>query len=902
MKRVRKPSRQNGTGQSSDEGVRQMPEPREALLGSARNAVAGARLIGKADGRPRIAVTVVLKRKTEIREDQLHQHALLRPHERGPADHSAFAHQYGASDGAIAAITSFAAAHDLTVAYVDQKRRVVQLTGSVADMEKAFGTQLDDYAIGRHAFRGRRGPLLLPIAILPHVEAVLGLDNRPVAKPRVRPRASQPAFYPQQLAALYKFPQGDGTGETIALIELGGNYGPQDLATYFAASGLVRAPTVRPVSVTTGFPVPYGQDPNSDEEVMLDIEVAGAMAPGATIVVYFAENTDEGFYQAVSQAVHDPATTVVSISWGAPEKRWSSQTINSWYTLGQGAALLNVPIFVAAGDHGCTDEEDTEADYDGQRNADFPCSCAGGVASCGGTSLQGNGSVITNEVVWNDNDGWATGGGVSTHFKAPNWQNGLIAEGDSVLVMRGVPDVSAHADSNSGINVRVNGSDSVSGGTSAVAPQWAALTAVLSQVLKNKAGFFIPLLYGNPNASATNDVVSGNNSVYGVTGFAAKHGWNACTGLGSPNGERLLALLSGTAALSPPLLVTPSPGVSPLPLGGGVPGAALDQQPSAIQPFDPQAAVLYGQFVQAAYSMYGANPGDLTPAPTGIPSGYELVAWVQMEDFVIGSTGPIFYGFIAQSAQNANRFVVALRGTSDGVEWWDDANAVFKTVFKIPNCGRVGSGFARIYNTLEVVERTVGNAADVAPRSLRAIGSFSEQIADLIGRRAPVAAHVAGLPAGASVEVTGHSLGAALATLYAIENACTNKITNPAICTFASPRVGDANFVSAFNALGLTSWRIANQPDVVPTLPPKSFGFAHVNTLQKYSSTGKVQSSVKCWHSLATYLSLIDPTLQPDETCRLPSLAASAVRAPASVISVPAGASTINITIKVGEG
>jgi kumamolisin len=882
-----------------------MPEPREVLPGSARNAVAGANLIGKADGRPRIAVTVVLKRTTEIREDQLLQHALMRPRERAPVDHSAFAEQYGASDAAIAAITSFAAAHELTVEDVNKKRRVVKLTGLVADMEKAFGTQLDDYAIGRHTFRGRRGPLLLPSSILPHVIAVLGLDNRPVAKPRVRPRTAVPGFYPQQLAALYKFPQGDGTGETIALIELGGNCGPEDLATYFAASGLIQAPAVRTVSVTPGFPVPYGQDPNSDEEVMLDIEVAGAMAPGAAIVVYFAENTDQGFYQAVSQAVNDPATTVVSISWGSPEKRWSAQTMDCWSTLGQGATLLNVPIFIAAGDHGCTDEENTEADYDGQRNVDFPGTCPNGVASCGGTGLQANGSAITSEIVWNDNDGWATGGGVSTHFTKPNWQAGLIAEGGSVLAMRGVPDISA---ASTGIKVRVNGADSTSGGTSAVAPQWAALTAVLSQVLKHKVGFFIPLLYGDLTASATNDIVSGNNSVYGVTGLTAKQGWNACTGLGSPDGERLLALLSGNAAppVRPPAPVIPSPGPSGQPPANGVPGAALNQQLPAIQPFDPQAAVLYGQFVQAAYSMFNASPGDLTPAPAAIPPGYELVAWIQMEDFVFASTGAVFYGFVAQSTQNANRFVVALRGTSNGVEWWDDANAVFKTSFKIPNCGRVGSGFARIYNTLEVVERTTTNAAATASRSLRTVGGFSEQVADLIGRHAGAAARVAGLPAGASVEVTGHSLGAALATLYTMENACTNKITNTAICTFASPRVGDADFVSAFNALALTSWRIVNQPDIVPALPPESFGFAHVDTLQQYSSVGKVQSSVNCWHALATYLSLIDTTLQPDEACCLPSPAIRvhpfAASTPATVISVPAGVSTINITIKVGEG
>ena len=675
--------------------------------------------------------------------------------------------------------------------------------------------------------------------------------------------------------------------------------------TYSAASGLARAPTVRTVSVSPGFPVPYGKEPDNDGEVMLDIEVAGAMAPGAAIIVYFADNTDQGFYEAVSQAVHDPATTAVSISWGSPEKQWSTQTMDSWNTLGQGAAPLNVPIFVAAGDHGCTDEENTEAGYDGQRNVDFPGTCASGVACCGGTSVEGHGSVISNETVWNDNDGWATGGGVSTHFKKPSWQNGLIAEGSSILVMRGVPDVSAHADSK--INVRVNGSDSTNGGTSAVAPQWAALTAVLSQLLKHKAGFFIPLLYGNANAATTNGVISGNNSVYGVTGFTAKNGWNACTGLGSPDGQKLLALLSGAVApVAPAAPVAPPPVATPQPPGGGVAGAAPDQQPSATQGFDPQAAVLYGQLVQAAYTMYDANPADLTPAPTAIPAGYELVAWIQMQDFVIGSTGPVFYEFIVQSTENANRFVVALRGTSDGVEWWDDANAVFKTPFKIPNCGRIGSGFARIYNTLEVVERTAGDAAVMAPHSLRAAGGFSAQIADLIGRRAPAAAHVAGLSAEASVEVTGHSLGAALATLYTMENACTNKITNPAICTFASPRVGDADFVSAFNALGLTSWRIVNQPDIVPNLPPKSFGFAEVDTVQQYSSFGKVRSSVTCWHSLATYLSLIDPTLQLDSACCLPAPAARvqspAAPAAASVISVPAGASTINITIKVGGG
>src|ERR1700722_10977047 len=450
-----------------------MNEPREKLSGSTRAPAAGASLVGRADGGAIIKVTVVLKRKQGIQRDDLQRHGLMRPHERPIADHAAFAERYGASDEAIEAIKSLALKYGLTVANVDQKRRVVELTGPASDMERAFGTVLHDYSIQKKTYRGRQGPLLLPAETTPYVEAVLGLDNRPVAKPRLRARNVQASYYPQDLAALYKFPQGDGSGQTVALIELGGSYGPQDLQTYFAAAGLKPTPTVQSLNVGPGVPVSYGQDTESDGEVMLDIEVVGAMAPAATIVVYFGDNSDQGFYQAVSQAVHDPATTVVSISWGSPEKDWSEQSMDAWNSLGQSATLLNVPIFVAAGDHGCTDEQSSDQGYDGQRHADFPGTCADGVVSCGGTSLRSVGGTITNEAVWNDGDGWATGGGISTHFQIPAWQDGIAADDGTKLLMRGVPDVAGNADPNTGINVRVNGSDGVSGGTSAVAPQWA---------------------------------------------------------------------------------------------------------------------------------------------------------------------------------------------------------------------------------------------------------------------------------------------------------------------------------------------------------------------------------------------------------------------------------------------
>jgi kumamolisin len=876
-----------------------MPDPRQILAGSTRNTAAGARLIGRSDGTANITVTVILSGKSKIAPSDVQQHALLRPHERPVADHASYEDKYGASAAAISAVESLAARFGLNVVAIDRRRRVVKLSGSVSNMEQAFGTVLHDYALGKHIYRGRTGPLQVPTEMLPHIEAVLGLDNRPVAKPRLRPRDVQASFYPQQIAALYNFPPGDGTGQTVALIELGGNYGTQDLQAYFAAAGLTQSPNVQSVSVTAGVPVPYGQDRDSDGEVMLDVEVVGAMAPGASIVVYFTENSDQGFYGAVSQAVHDPATTAVSISWGSPEKDWSAQTMDAWNSLGQSATVLNVPIFVAAGDHGCTDEQPTDEGYDGQDHADFPGTCANGVVSCGGTNLQAQNNTIASETTWNDGDGWSTGGGVSTHFQIAAWQSGINANGGTALLMRGVPDVAGVADPNTGINVLVNGSAGVSGGTSAVAPQWAALTAILSQQLGSKAGFFLPLLYANSSAAATNDIVAGNNTVFGVTGFSAKPGWDACTGLGSPNGRNLLALLAGAnAPVAPSPLPTPAP--VPVTPSSTIGAGSGSQQARAGSQFDPRAAISYGRFVQAAYSMYDVDPHNLTPSPSpDFPPGYQLVAWIQMQDFILANTGPVFYGLIAQNMVNANQFVLAIRGTSNGVEWWDDANAALKTPFK--GCGSVSKGFARIYETLEVVERPTSAAGAAVAQSLRALGGFSQQVSLLLKRHSIATARATGFASTASVDITGHSLGAALATLYTLDNARTDQIQNPVLCTFASPFVGDSTFAAAFNALNLTSWRIVNSPDIVPKLPPEILGFTHVDAVQTYSSSGKVKPTLSCWHSLATYLSLIDSSLQPDAGCRLAPAAPEVVGAGGTIaLSVPAGQVTLNITVNVG--
>ncbi|HSU99415.1 MAG TPA: GH25 family lysozyme [Roseiarcus sp.] len=309
-------------------------------------------------------------------------------------------------------------------------------------------------------------------------------------------------------------------------------------------------------------------------------------------------------------------------------------------------------------------------------------------------------------------------------------------------------------------------------------------------------------------------------------------------------------------------------------------------------PFDSEAASLYGQFVQAAYTMCSAGPNNLQPKPsTDFPAGFRLAAWIQMNDFLLSSTGPMFYGFIAQGAQN--RFIVAIRGTSNLEEWWDDLHALGKTPFKIPNCGMVADGFARIYNTLQVVEcPPAGAAAAQAPRLAAPAGSFAQQVSALVRRRQTqggVRSMGANPFAGsASVEITGHSLGAALATLYAMENAHTGAVASPMLCTFASPLVGDATFAAVFKGLNLTSWRVANELDLVTRVPPAVLGFVHVDAVESVDSALKVWPDPGCCHSLATYLSLIDPTKHPDAGCRIqipfaaerPPIAAEALAQP----------------------
>jgi kumamolisin len=517
---------------------------RKSLKGSERAPLAGARSTGKADPHERLEVTVLLRHAAA---DELHKHVAKIATGDSSVQHLSreeFARRHGADAADLAAVRRFAGEHGLTVVHENPAARSVVLAGTVANFNSAFGVDLEYFEHDKGSYRGRIGPITLPADVAPAIEAVLGLDDRPVAVPhfRLHPQealtpAAQPAggFAPTQLANLYAFPKGTGAGETIAIIELGGGYRSDDLKTYFAEVS-VPAPKVLAASVDHAKNRPSGNASGPDGEVMLDIEVAGAIAPQARIVVYFAPNTDAGFLDAINAAVHDGVNkpSVVSISWGGPESAWTVQSLKAYDQAFQNAAAMGVTVCVASGDNGSSDGVG-----DGTDHVDFPASSPH-VLACGGTSLQASAGTIASESVWNDGaNGGATGGGVSTFFARPAWQSGLAAArvrgAKRALDHRGVPDVAGNADPQTGYHVRVDGTEAVFGGTSAVAPLWAGLIARINGAKGRSVGLINPKLY--QNRTALHDITQGNNG-----DFAAASGWDACTGLGTPNGERIALL------------------------------------------------------------------------------------------------------------------------------------------------------------------------------------------------------------------------------------------------------------------------------------------------------------------------------------------------------------------------
>ncbi len=507
------------------------------LPGSDRQPVPGARPAGPADPTERIELTLVTRRVASLpgRSVLLSREELRSSYGGSPADHDLVADVLTDLDPAIEITGSDPGSRRMTVA------------GPAGVLADVFGAELSMVTSpgpdgAPVTYRHRTGALRLPAALDGIVIAVLGLDNRPQAAPRFRLAAAAAAvsYTPPQVATIYQFPTDtEGTGQTAGIIELGGGFAASDLDTYFSGLGIA-TPSVTAVGVDGATNV-AGQAPQgADIEVLLDIEVLGSIAPGTAQFVYFAPNTDQGFVDAVTTAVQaTPTPDAVSISWGGPESSWTAQAMTALDEAIADGVALGVTVCVAAGDSGSSDGVS-----DGQPHVGFPASSPHALA-CGGTSLQADVStgLVTSEAVWNDASG-ATGGGVSVQFPLPTWQaTAGVPAAPGGGTGRGVPDVAGNADPDTGYQTFIDGQQQVVGGTSAVAPLWAALTCRLVQALGKPLGLAQTALYqgvepGVPVAGLR-DITQGNNGAY-----SAGPGWDACSGLGVPEGTALLTRLS----------------------------------------------------------------------------------------------------------------------------------------------------------------------------------------------------------------------------------------------------------------------------------------------------------------------------------------------------------------------
>ncbi|MGT2476635.1 S53 family peptidase [Paraburkholderia terrae] len=524
------------------------------LPGSQKNVLPDSRPAGPIDPSTPASVTVRLRSMDDPATlvQKAYELANTPLQDRKYLTHEELANQHGASKEDLDRIEQFAQQHDLRVVHRSAAERAVVLQGRLGDLLGAFHADVQMYHHAAGTYRGRRGEISLPQELSDIVTGVFGFDTRPKHRAPYRQKSAAHngpgngnGLAATEFAKRYNFPQQlDGTGQTIAIIELGGGYRRSDLVAFFKEIGV---PTPQVSSVSIDHAGNHPSTPDSDDgEVMLDIEVAGAVAPKAKYVVYFAPNVgDQGFLDAISAAIHDSERkpAVISISWGSPEVSTDQQGLNAYHELFAAAASLGITVCAASGDHGTANLD--AGHWDGKIHVNHPA-CDDLVLGCGGTQITGG-----KDIVWNDDTpfdvnvqgggGWATGGGVSAAFPVPAYQKNAGIDPvsiDSGTAGRGVPDIAMSA---TNYFTRVDTSEGPSGGTSAVAPLMAALVAQLNQGKGKNVGFLNPFLYANASKGIFNDVTSGTNAIKNtIKGYQAANGWDACTGLGTPDGTAIL--------------------------------------------------------------------------------------------------------------------------------------------------------------------------------------------------------------------------------------------------------------------------------------------------------------------------------------------------------------------------
>ncbi len=458
-----------------------------------------------------------------------------------------FTDRFGPSQQDYQAVIDFAQANNLKVTATSPNRVILNVDGTVADIEKTFHLTLRSYqhpTEHRTFYAPDSEPSLdLAVSIL-HIN---GLNNYSLPKPMIVRRQANPgaALAPEAgsgpngtylggdfRAAYIPGTSLTGAFQNLALLEFDG-YFPSDIATYESFAGLPNVPLQN--VLLDGF---NGVPGSGNGEVCLDIEMCVAMAPGLSqIIVYEAPNDyPNGQDDILNRIANDNSASQISSSWDLSDSPVTDQIYRQFAAQGQS-------FFQASGDN-CSFYPGSQMQY-----TDDPY-----VTLVGGTTLTtaGPGGSYISETVWNWGAGEGSGGGISTNYSMPSWQQGVnMSTNGGSTTMRNVPDVAFTAD-----NIFVvsdNGAGAAAGGTSAAAPLWAAFTSLINeQALENgeaPVGFVNPAIYAiaesQSYAATFHDITTGNNTnLVNTNLFYAVPGYDLCTGWGTPSGTNLANLLA----------------------------------------------------------------------------------------------------------------------------------------------------------------------------------------------------------------------------------------------------------------------------------------------------------------------------------------------------------------------
>jgi kumamolisin len=514
---------------------------------------------------------------------------------------------YDPGDHRIGLVRKFADACGLSVMEVSRARHDVVLEAKAGCFARAFGVTLQSFeAEGAHYYAYDER-VRLPHELRAVTENVLGLDSIPTHRTHARAARRDAHAAISTLERQYCLPAVDARGRRIALLEFGGGFSSEDIASYASRVGIAD-PRVTPVAVVgaagqhggnapldrtmaTGIArdwkasVPfaalakkYGNDLGAfmaSMEVTMDIELALALGGGAAVDVYFAPSGVDGWrrglYAAIglpvggADATHPPVPTVMSVSWGESESVFGRDQLRMIERTLIAVRRAGLAVCCSSGDWGSVNAS-PKPGIPAIPNVNFPASSPS-VLACGGTRLLPGGSSDDSrpEVAWDERVfgvSMATGGGVSGFFARPKAQGHVKlrpaartwrAPGHGNGAKRAVPDVAANAALSSGPAITFAGEELVGFGTSAAAPICASLLARVSASVGHAVAGMEGWLYTADAKACCRPVTKGDNDVTNgkVAFYRAGKGWNACTGLGALDGEEIVTTLVQTRGAEP---------------------------------------------------------------------------------------------------------------------------------------------------------------------------------------------------------------------------------------------------------------------------------------------------------------------------------------------------------------